>query len=211
MLVVVGGNSRNIGKTSVMVSLIRGIPEAQWTAVKITQYGNDVCSDSGADCECAPRDTHPYALSEETSPNDSDSGRYLGAGAARSFWLRTAQGQLGYGMEPLHGILAGGENTILESNSVLQFIRPHLYIVVLDFAVDDVKESLRHWLDRADALAIVERGTKLPPWKGIPERWIENKRHFLVRPPDFTNEDLVRMVRERVTQAAGTATTIDTP
>ena len=211
MLVVVGGNSRNIGKTSVMVSLIRGIPEAQWTAVKITQYGNDVCSDSGADCECAPRDAHPYALSQETAPNDSDSGRYLGAGAARSFWLRTAQGQLGYGVEPLKSILAGGENAILESNSVLQFMRPHLYIVVLDYAVDDVKDSLRQWFDRADALAVVERGAKLHPWAGIPGRWIENKPAFVVAPPDYTNVDLLRMVREKLSQSAGTVTTTETP
>src|SRR6266568_4565110 len=38
-VVVVGGHSRNIGKTSVMVSLIRGLESLAWTAVKITQYG----------------------------------------------------------------------------------------------------------------------------------------------------------------------------
>lgn len=206
MVVVVGGNSRNIGKTSVMASLIRALPEAGWTAVKITQYGAEVCSTSGLDCECAAGDTHPYALSEEASPNDSDSGRYLGAGATRSFWLRTAQGQLAYGLEPLRGILDASENAILESNSVLQFIRPELYIVVLDFGVEDVKDSLRRWLDRADALVVVERGARHAPWRDIPARWIADKPKFVVQPPDYASPALVELVRTRLGQSHGKAT-----
>ncbi len=44
MLVVVGGNSRNIGKTSVAASIIRGTVELGWTALKITQYGHGRCA-----------------------------------------------------------------------------------------------------------------------------------------------------------------------
>ena len=44
MLVVVGGHSRNIGKTSVAAGLIRHLRDRQWTALKITQYGHGVCS-----------------------------------------------------------------------------------------------------------------------------------------------------------------------
>ena len=48
-LLVVGGHTRNIGKTALVVDLIRAFPEAAWTAVKITQYGHGVCSISGED------------------------------------------------------------------------------------------------------------------------------------------------------------------
>ena len=34
-LVMVGGHSRNIGKTSVVEGIIRGLPEYNWTAAKI--------------------------------------------------------------------------------------------------------------------------------------------------------------------------------
>ena len=47
MLVVVGGHSRNIGKTSVVAGLIRKLRDRKWTAVKITQYGHGVCSHHG--------------------------------------------------------------------------------------------------------------------------------------------------------------------
>ena len=44
MLVVVGGHSRDIGKTSVIAGLIRRTRARKWTALKITQYGNAVCA-----------------------------------------------------------------------------------------------------------------------------------------------------------------------
>ena len=47
-LVVVGGHSRNVGKTSVVAGLIAALPEFKWTAMKITQYGHNVCSQGWA-------------------------------------------------------------------------------------------------------------------------------------------------------------------
>ena len=37
-IVVVGGHTRNIGKTSVVAGLISALREFNWTALKITQY-----------------------------------------------------------------------------------------------------------------------------------------------------------------------------
>ncbi len=81
MLVVVGGHTRNIGKTSVVAGLIAALPELNWTAIKITQYGHGVCSSAGEPCECAVADLdHPYAVSQETdSASGTDSSRYLAA------------------------------------------------------------------------------------------------------------------------------------
>ena len=39
-VVVVGGHSRSVGKTSVVASLIARLPERNWTACKITQFGH---------------------------------------------------------------------------------------------------------------------------------------------------------------------------
>ena len=95
MLVAVGGHSRNIGKTSVAAGLIRRMRSRKWTAVKITQYGNGVCARDGGACECDPGSDQPFALSEEYEPNQTDSGRFLAAGAERSFWLRVPSGRAG--------------------------------------------------------------------------------------------------------------------
>src|SRR3954470_7194979 len=69
MLVVVGGHSRNIGKTSVVAGLIRKLRDRKWTAVKITQYGHGVCANEGKACDCAPTEPeHPFALPRRPTP-----------------------------------------------------------------------------------------------------------------------------------------------
>lgn len=198
MLVVVGGHSRNIGKTSVMAGIIRGLREAEWTAVKITQHGHGICSQTGIACGCAPENPKdPFALDEERTPNETDTGRYLAAGAARSYWLRAPQGSLGNAIGAVREILAESRNAILESNSIMRYIRPDLYLVVLDFSVEDIKESSRRYMDRADVFVVVDRGERRPPWP-VPEKWFKSKPCFRVQPGEFTSAELVDWVRERL-------------
>jgi hypothetical protein len=197
MLVVVGGHTRNIGKTSVICSIISGIPEAGWIAIKITQHGHGVCSTSGSSCDCAPASAlHPWALDQEPGPSASDSGRFLRAGARESWWLRTAQGQLGEAVTPLRELVGHGD-VIIESNSVLQFFRPDLYVVVIDFHNPDMKESTRRYLDRADAFVVTGGGHARTRWNGIPQRWFQGKPHFRAHAPEFVDEALIEWIRAR--------------
>ena len=158
MLVVVGGHTRNIGKTSVVAGLIAALPELNWTAIKITQYGHGVCSSDGETCECAITDPeHPYVVSRETdSSSGTDSSRYLAAGARRSYWVRTAIGQLAYALPEIRRIFETSEHVIIESNSILQFFKPDVYVAVLDFGLKDFKQTSLVSLDRADALIVIE-------------------------------------------------------
>ena len=152
MLVVVGGHTRNIGKTGAVCDIIRALPGWNWTAVKITQYGHGVCSRNGEPCPCADP-THPVAvLQEDGSMPLTDSGRFLTAGAARAFWVRTQAGALHEAMPRLRTIFADSANVIVESNSLLRFVKPDYYAVVLDGGNSDFKAACRTWLDRADAL-----------------------------------------------------------
>src|SRR3954471_10093527 len=97
-VVVIGGHTRNIGKTSVMCGLLAAFPENHWTAIKITQFGHGVCSANGDPCECEIAG-HAIAISEEREADSgTDSSRYLAAGAARSVWVRTRQGELAEAM-----------------------------------------------------------------------------------------------------------------
>src|SRR5205814_10702413 len=110
-LIVVGGHSRNIGKTSVAAGLIAALPQYNWTAMKITQHGHGICSAIGEPCDCAVEYDHPFAISEETAPGQTDSARFLTAGARRSYWLRTAVGQLGNAVAEIRRIVESSENT----------------------------------------------------------------------------------------------------
>jgi hypothetical protein len=151
-LIVVGGHTRNIGKTSLAASLIREFRCLNWTAVKITQYGHGVCSHDGKSCQCAPR-RHAFTLTEEQDPTgQADTCRFLAAGAQRSAWMRVRQGQLGGAFPTLKRFLSSDRYVLIESNSILAFIRPDLYLVVLDATKRDFKDSTRNFLHAADAL-----------------------------------------------------------
>lgn len=219
-LVVVGGHTRNIGKTSVMAALIREFAPLGWTAVKITQYGHGVCSHDGHACDCAPEE-HPFAVTEERDPRArSDTSRFLAAGARRSLWLRARQGQLSQALPLLRQKLARADWVVAESNSILEFIDPLLYLVVLDPSRADFKASAERWLGRADALVPVEndRGPvpgaatapapQRAPTRGARVSWNELHQHlqskpsFPVRAPEFWSGALTAFVRERIAPAS---------
>jgi hypothetical protein len=198
MLIVVGGHSRNIGKTSVVAGLIQALPQWDWTAMKITQFGHGICSASGKDCDCCLASEHPYAIAQERHAGQSDTGRFLAAGARRSYWVRTATGQLANALGVVREVRAASRNLIVESNSIVEFLTPDLYLVVLDFAQSDFKVSSRRFLGRADACIVIERGVLQPQWSGVdPESW-EGKPRFAVRPPQYVTAALAAFVNERL-------------
>ncbi len=199
-LIVVGGHSRSVGKTSVVAGIIAALPEMHWTAVKITQYGHGICSANGEPCDCETAD-HSWAINEERDRSgESDSSRFLVSGATRSLWVRTRQGMLAEAMPRLRKELAGAENAILESNSVMRFVRPDLYITVLDAANPDFKTSAKEYLDRADAV-ILHEGISQAAWTNISLKPVASKPIFRITPPPYVTPELVEFVQRKIARA----------
>ena len=203
MLVVVGGHSRNIGKTSVVEGLIRKLRSLHWTAVKITQYGHGVCSHDNHACGCEAEPDHPFALSEEYEPSATDSGRFLAAGAERSFWLRTPAGELARAAGTLRKILDQSENVIVESNSVVEFVQPNVFLMLLDFSCEDFKASSMRFLDRADAFIVIDRGINAPLWEDVARGFWDAKPQFLVQPPRYVTAAVSDFVKTRLSSCNG--------
>ena len=213
-MIVVGGHTRNIGKTQLVCDVIAAFPGTRWIAGKITQYGHGVCAQNGENCDCAPEE-HVCAIEwETTAASGTDSARFLAAGAKKSFWLRTKQGYLAEGMPLLREALAEAmkelsaedvsdgprENSavIIESNSLMQFMKPSLYLAVVDPARDDFKESARAALDRADAIvlrgAVEENAAGSPPWMKLPAKLLREKPSVMQREGEALPEPLVVLV-----------------
>lgn len=198
-ILVIGGHSRNVGKTSVVASLISALPEFHWTALKITQYGHGICSANGQACDCATND-HSWTISEEKDRSgESDTSRFLVAGAAHAWWVRTEQGRLAEAMPRVRQILAGTQNAILESNSVLRFLKPDLYLMVLDPATKDFKDSAQTFLDRADAVLLhAAEDSVNPTWERVSLKPVLNCPIFAIHPPEYVTPELVEFVRGRL-------------
>jgi len=201
-IIVIGGHSRSVGKTSVVAGLISALPDFRWTALKITQYGHGICSANGEACDCATPD-HAWAVSEERDRSgESDTSRFLVAGADHAWWVRTEQGRLAEAMPRVRQILAGTQNVIIESNSVLRFVKPDLYLTVLDPQTADFKASAQTFLDRADAILLHSaENSKSPAWERVSLKPVLNRPIFAIYPPQYVSPEVVEFVRARL--AAG--------
>jgi len=231
-LIVVGGHTRSIGKTQLVCDIISTFRGAAWLAGKITQYGHGVCAQNGENCDCAP-DEHVCAISwEKHSDTGTDSARFLAAGARRSFWLRTKQGFLAEGLPLLRQALQGAPgrdsrargfaeaghssaaeaaesampSLIVESNSLLQFLRPSLYFAVVDPMKEDFKDSARVALDRADAIVLRSGAPNLesaePGWMRLPAKLLREKPSVVQREGEPLPKPLEVLI-ERMLEAPG--------
>jgi hypothetical protein len=198
-ILVIGGHTRSVGKTSVVAGLISALPEFHWTALKITQYGHGVCSANGQACDCAT-DDHSWAVSEERNRSgDSDTSRFLVAGAEHSWWVRTEQGRLAEAMPRIRAILAGAQNVIMESNSILRFLKPDLYLTVLDPSTADFKASAQSFLDRADAVLLHSLANAgVPAWERVSLKPVSKRPMFEIHPPNYVTPEIVNYVRARL-------------
>jgi len=200
---MVGGHTRNIGKTSVVEGIIRATPELNWTAAKITQFGHGVCSVNGEACGCAVSE-HQFSITEEREPNvRTDSARFLAAGAKRSLWVRTKQGELITALPAFKQRIGDEEFVIVESNSLRRFMTPSIYLQVLDPANPDFKASAPQYFDLSDAFVLVERDGGISmtlPSAALLAREIEkNKPCFTVREQDrFISDEVIQYIREKL-------------
>jgi len=197
-LIVIGGHTRSVGKTSVVAGLISALREMHWTALKITQYGHGVCSANGEACDCATAD-HSWAVTEERDRSgESDSSRFLVAGAEHSWWVRTQQGRLAEAMPRVREILGSAQNVIVESNSILRFVKPDLYLTVLDPTTEDFKTSAQEFLDRADAVLLHRSRADSPAWRKVSLKPIAKRPAFAIAAGNYVTSEIVEFVRSRL-------------
>jgi hypothetical protein len=197
-LIVIGGHSRSVGKTSVVAGLIAALPEFHWTALKITQYGHGICSKNGRTCACATAD-HSWAISEEKDRSGkSDTSRFLVAGAESALWVRTQQGHLEEALPTLKKRIAEKENVICESNTLLRFVKPDLYLAVLDPRTADFKASAIEFLHLADAVILHEHSGSRPAWPNVSLNTVASKPLFRIQPPPYVTSEITGFVRSRL-------------
>lgn len=204
----IGGNSRNVGKTGLAVAMIEATRDLRWTAVKVTQFGHGICSRSGAPCGCAVTNPLcPYDMTtEDGCVPTTDTARMLHAGAEEVLWVRVALGQLVSAMPAIRSRLEGKPNVLFESNSIVEFWKPDVYLSVLQFDLDDCKESAQRLASQADAFVLPCSKKGEPNWPGFDAGILEHRPVFAVEPPSYCTPAIVDFtVRRLLPPAARTA------
>lgn len=126
MRIIVGGQSKHAGKTTVVCRLIEGFPDVRWTAVKISPHSHGISDGAWS------------LVEEKESGPQRDTARFIEAGAASALWLR---GNVEAGLPALRQALARTRNWIVESTSAQGWLEHDYAILVVDPTNPEVKES----------------------------------------------------------------------
>lgn len=183
--IVISGSGRGAGKTAVGCALIAAIPEFSWVAVKVTPHLHGLQD----------------ALREETELESAkDTGRYLRAGARRSYLVSTPQTLTGYGalLREVWRSVPEASVWLVESGGIEREIREEIAGPVVSLAVvagdpAEWKPSLALRLASVEALVLSEGflNEQLSPQ-------FCGKRSFRLAEGEWVTEELVAFVRERL-------------
>lgn len=193
-IIVVGGHSRNVGKTSIGAAIIAAWPHLSWTAVKITSHWHEgTDSPGGADSGEICR------IDEEFSRDgDTDTSRYLSAGASRAFWVRVQEGRLGEALPRLMPVIHASSYVIIESNGIVRHLQPDLYLMVHRYDIGDYKQSARETLSYAHAIVTVNHAGTFPAWEGVSPDMISGIPVFPVPYPVSLSRPLMEFIGLRL-------------
>lgn len=162
-ILVVGGISRKVGKTSLIEAILRAFPERQWTAVKVSSHLHDI----PPGCRLLARvpvmghsaqaDNSDFRLWEETAAHSAtDTGRFLAAGASRSILLEADNSGLPDAVKDLLSILRKerAEWIICETTRAAELLGPRLFLLVARKDERLWKESTQRVRLLADAIVM---------------------------------------------------------
>jgi hypothetical protein len=93
-------------------------------------------------------------------------------------------------------------NVIVESNSIVELVRPDVFLMVLDFTCEDFKPSSLRFMDRADGFVVIDRGINAPLWQEVARGMWDGKPQFLVKPPVYVTAAVTAFVKGKLAEAA---------
>src|SRR6185437_1200914 len=93
--------------------------------------------------------------------NDSDTARFLSAGAQIALLLQAGDSSMPTATAALQRELAGHNYVIIESNRIVDYVRPDLFLLLASASREEVKSSYARRVLQADML-LVEGGGQLP-------------------------------------------------
>jgi hypothetical protein len=146
-LIMIGGSSKNSGKTTLIRKLIEHFADLKIIAVKAELY-----DDEGDFQRHYPeyKDKDFFAIRERKAV-DKDSGRFLSSGADQAWFLAahtTGEEKL---LTHLQTICETGQAVILESNILRKFIQPKYYVMIVN-PEKPIKDSAQQFMHLADPI-----------------------------------------------------------
>lgn len=149
-LIIVAGQTKDAGKTTLICNILRSFPAVKWTAVKISNHRH-----ATENCEILKEGSGWRILQQNPTAEQNDTSRFLKAGAARALLVEAEENCLEEACSSLIQELST-HSVIVESSSAARFLPHELLLLLLGVARNEVKESAREQFEHADALLVRE-------------------------------------------------------
>jgi hypothetical protein len=156
-IVTVSGTCSEVGKTTLVCELLGRLPG--WAAIKVTRGHYRSCGrDPDTCCVSGLLGDEPRVFSDraDTDVAGKDTARYWSAGAAAVRWVVVARGQEAEGVARALAELGEYPGVIVEGNTVVESLDPHLAVMVALPGQKEIKVSARRIAARMDALYVPE-------------------------------------------------------
>ncbi|MGA8087227.1 MAG: hypothetical protein WCA10_07970 [Terracidiphilus sp.] len=185
-ILVVGGSTKDIGKTALVCAIISALRDFDWTAVKITAL--DHIGDSVDEVSAGA-----VIREETTAGSETDTSRYLAAGARRALLVMRSGAEVP--VEEIRRAVGADRNVIYESNRIVDAIEPDVCLALVADPIVEWKPSFVRFLRRADALVSF----------GFPEIEAANLRteipRFALQSKERLTPEMVDWLRSRLNRS----------
>jgi hypothetical protein len=168
-IIVVGGNAKGVGKTTLVCGLIQALDHLRWVAVKIAREAHE---------------SLPPIYEEISAGPETDTARYLAAGAERAFLLAVPpERDLAEALNEFWPRIGRGANLIFESNRVAGYVNADVCLLVQGDPREGAgKPSFYRAAKFADALVAQGDDNLMAAdavnWKGRPQGPIFNLKQL---------------------------------
>ena len=160
LIVGVGGFTSEVGKTTLLCSLLEMFPG--WEAIKTTRGHYRSCGkDPHACCVSHLLQDKPLIKSGklETYEPGKDTGRYWESGAANVHWVIATDDQLEEGIkEALTRVTS--EGVFIEGNSFSSYVQTDFFVMVARADLPQIKRTARSVMDHASVVYLSDRSSE---------------------------------------------------
>lgn len=169
-LLIIGGASRNVGKTSLILHLIeeyrRTFPV---TCIKVTSIRQEEHRFHGNHTELRGNN---FAVKEETSVNGhKDTCRMLKAGADRVFYIETPDHLISRAFSSFLQQAAPAGPLICESRHLRRIVRPGLFLLLRHFDQTLIKPDFETYERLADLVVTIPEQASGPAYLADKIQW----------------------------------------
>ena len=145
-LLIVSGNGRDSGKTTLVCDIIKKFSSRAVTAIKICPHYHP--DDIGLKII---HKEHNFLIAEETSrESGKDSARMLEAGADKVYYLQVLDDHIAEAFSKLRAMLDSKSLIICESGWLRSVVKPGVFLMVNRTEREDFKDNFRKLQSKAD-------------------------------------------------------------